>query len=205
MRMFGMILTFTALSCLLPAVVAEEGPRCVDPACGGQGGCNDPSDTGSPTRCAHCGREVPCRPTVCDVVAETTKVKKHYWTVECQGICPLLPGCGSLRGGNSCEQCEEACENCRGVKGGPNCNTKCQVPPKPGHPRNVKKLVKKEYECEVPVYKGVVKYLCEDCRGKATPASAEVTTHSSTYVVAPLPAAPMPSLTARSVSQREDR
>ena len=39
----------------------------------------------------------------------------------------------------------------------------CPPPPRCGQPKCVKKLVKKEYQVEVPVYKCVVRYLCPEC------------------------------------------
>jgi hypothetical protein len=63
------------------------------------------------------------------------KEKKTCWCVECQEICPLMPGC------------RDCCDKC--------------PPPRCGRPKTVKKLVKKEYEVEVPVYKCVVRHLCQ--------------------------------------------
>jgi hypothetical protein len=45
--------------------------------------------------------------------------------------------------------------------------------PKCGHVRCKKKLLKKEYECEVPVYECVVKYLCSDCSENGSDCTAE--------------------------------
>ncbi len=99
---------------------------------------------GGPTCCDQCGRHVPCVET-CQIIREVKKEMKTTWTVEYQDICPLMPG---YRHGSG----------------------DCPPAPRPGHPKRVKKLVKKEREVEVPVYKCVVRYLCPDCLRGATAA-----------------------------------
>ena len=93
---------------------------------------------GETTCCDRCGRHAACVEKACQVVCEMKKETKTCWCVECQEICPLMPGCR-----HGC------CE--------------CPPPPRCGHPKCVKKLVKKEYQVEVPVYKCVVLHLCPDC------------------------------------------
>jgi hypothetical protein len=94
--------------------------------------------TGGTACCDQCGRHVPCVEKTCQVVCEIKLETKTCWCVECQEICPLMPGCR-----HGC------CE--------------CPPPPRCGHPKCVKKLVKKEYQVEVPVYKCVVRHLCSEC------------------------------------------
>ena len=84
--------------------------------------------------CDQCGRHVPCVEKTCQVVCEIKKETRTCWCVECQEICPLMPGC------------HRCCHEC--------------PPPRCGHPRCAKKLVGKEYQVEVPVYKCVVRHLC---------------------------------------------
>jgi hypothetical protein len=93
---------------------------------------------GRTTCCDQCGCRAVCVQKTCQVVCEIKKETKTCWCVECQEICPLMPGC------------HHGC---------------CECPPTPrcGHPKCVKKLVKKEYQVEVPVYKCVVRRLCSDC------------------------------------------
>ena len=73
------------------------------------------------------------------MVCEIKKETKTCWCVEEQEICTLLPGC------------HHDCDDC------------CQPPPRCGKPKCVKKLVKKEYQVETPVYKCVVRYVCPAC------------------------------------------
>ena len=92
-----------------------------------------------------------CVKQVCQIVCEMKKETKTCWCVECKEICPLMPGC------------HHGCCDC--------------PPPRCGHPKCVKKLVKKEYQVDVPVYKCVVLHLCpECCNGGSTnvPATAPV-------------------------------
>lgn len=117
-------------------------------------GCHDKA-----TCCDRCGRQGPCVETVCQVQCGTKKETKTCWCVECQDFCPLMPGC------------HDKCSDC---------------PPTPqcGHPRTIKKLVKKEYQVDVPVYKCVVQHLCTDCCNGGT---SNVIAPSPT----PAPAAPV--------------
>ncbi len=48
-------------------------------------------------RCDQCGRHVACVQTTCQVVCEIKKETKTCWCVECQEICPLMPGCHHAR------------------------------------------------------------------------------------------------------------
>ncbi len=98
-------------------------------------------------RCARCGCHDPCLQKVCQLVCEIKKETKTYWCVECQEMCPLLPGC----------------------------HHGCECPPLPhcGHPKTIKKLVKKEYQVDVPVYKCIVRYLCPSCSSVVSPARTE--------------------------------
>ena len=70
-------------------------------------------------------------------------------------------------------------------------------PPKCGHVRCRKKLVKKEITCEVPVYKCVVEYVCCDCCGPScgvcTEPAAPMPTATGAPAEAPIPAAPIPA------------
>jgi hypothetical protein len=111
--------------------------------------------------CAHCKRQVACVQKSCQVVCETKKETKYYWSVECKEICPLLPG-------------HRDCDSC------------CPPPPRCGEPRCVKKLVKNEYQVDVPVYKCVVKYLCgECCNNAATPSQPQSQPTAPVPTVAP--------------------
>ncbi len=89
-------------------------------------------------RCDQCGRHVACLQKTCQVVCGVKKETKTCWCVEYQEICPLLPGCH--------QHCDQ-----------------CPPPPRCGNPKCVKKLVKKEYQVEVPAYKCVVRNLCCEC------------------------------------------
>jgi hypothetical protein len=124
-------------------------------------------NAGKPNCCAHCARQVACMQKTCQVVCDVKKETKTYWTVECQEICPLLPG-------------HHDCQSC------------CPPPPRCGEPKCVKKLVKKEYQVEVPIYKCVVKYLCMDCRnGAGAPPPAPIPTIAPpSKADRPLPKAP---------------
>jgi hypothetical protein len=92
--------------------------------------------------CDQCGCHSACLQKTCQVVCEMKKETKSCWCVECTEICPLMPGC---------RQC---CDD-------------CPPPPRCGNPKTVKKLVKKEYQVEKPVYKCVVCNLCPECAGAA--------------------------------------
>ena len=88
--------------------------------------------------CDRCGCPSDCLQKVCQVVCEIKKETKTCWCVECQEFCLLMPGHRDC-----CDQ--------------------CQPPPRCGRTKCVKKLVKKEYQVDVPVYKCVVRYLCPAC------------------------------------------
>ena len=149
--------SLTAAACLLLAYTAT-GSEWDDAGCG------------APDRCADCGCRRPCQEKVCQVVCETENVKKVCWAGECEEFCSPLPACGSLgsflgsctdllggrcRDSDCCAECDSGCES--------GCCDKCPVPPKCGPVRYRKKLLMKEYKCEVPVYRCVVKYVCSDC------------------------------------------
>jgi len=154
-----------------PAAGAERGGP---PAC-----CSQTHEC-----CARCGV-----PKTCKVVCEMQKVKKTVWVVECEEFCAALPRCGP-----ACKPCggcgKASCESCAGQS----CSDPCaslrrpMVPPRCGKVRCIKKLVKKEITCEVPVYKCVVVCCSPGCceaacgDGAAAPAPAETVT-----LVAPLP------------------
>ena len=161
MRTSAMILVLAFLAMRgQPAMAAED--------CGG----------GRPTCCNRCGRQAVCAEKCCQVVCEMKKETKTCWQVECQEICPLMPGC------RGCGECRDGQESC----GSGECRDKCSPLPRCGHPKCVKKLVKKEYQVEKPVYKCVVRHLCADCCTEATP--EPVTTSPSRPAGPPSP--PMP-------------
>ena len=142
---------------------------------------------GTPDCCAQCGCHCACQRKVCQVVCGTERVTKHCWCVECEEFCAPLPGCGPVgQLAASCRACDCGCNPCCDGCRGKRCCDGCPVPPKCGPVRTKKKLVKKEYECEVPVYKCVVKYLCPGCcEGPCDESEAEPSQ--------PLPPPPAPS------------
>jgi hypothetical protein len=125
-----------------------------------------------------------CGESDCQVVCEMKTVKKSCWVIECEQICPTLPACPRL----SCDFfnfCGKKCSDgsCGEDAGcgndcGKGCGSKKLVPPKCGKSRTIKKLVKKEYTCEVPVYKCTSCGACgpcgdgEEAAPPATPAKA---------------------------------
>jgi len=130
-----------------------------------------------------------CGKSNCQLVCEMKTVKKSCWVIECEQMCPLLPSCSKSCGrskscGSGCGGCgEDAC----GTGCGKGCCSKPLVPPKCGKMRTVKKLVKKEYEVKVPVYK------CKACGGCGGCGIGEEAARPA--VPAPAPAvtkAPMP-------------
>jgi hypothetical protein len=124
---------------------------------------------GGTTCCDRCGRHTACVEKACQVVCEVKKETKTCWCVECQEICPLMPG-----------HHDGCCD--------------CPPPPRCGHPKCVKKLVKKEYQVEVPVYKCVVLHLCPECaNGKSTELPVSSPKPSPAPTTAPMPPAPIPS------------
>jgi len=181
--------------CLVAACVVLAVPGWADE------GCADPSRCGNATKCDQCGCHAACQKKTCQVVCEMKKEKKYTWRVECTEFCPLLPGCkdrcrdpgcedpGQGCGGKCCEGCASKCgSRCAGKCCDP-CKTRCPPPPRCGHTKCVKKLVKKEYEVEVPVYKCVVKHLCDGCC-KAEPAPAPPATKAKAAAAPSLPPAP---------------
>lgn len=139
---------------------------------------------GSPGRCAICGKPGPCQQKICQIQCGIEKVKKSCWCVESENMCTMLPRrpCADNNcGGDSCQVMEQEtacqCGTCN------SCNSSQSkgllsrwlenlaekplpiVPPQPGRTRAVKKLVKKEYVVERPVYKPVVQYVCAECLG----------------------------------------
>jgi hypothetical protein len=122
-------------------------------------------DAGGTNCCAGCGRHAACVQKTCQLVCEVKKETKTYFCVTCEEFCPLLPG---HRDRCECGQPEPRC----------------------GHSKCVKKLVKKEYQVEVPIYKCVVVYLCPACVSGDTPAAAPAA--PSKPPLAPLPPTPRP-------------
>jgi len=112
--------------------------ECCEPTCCEPEAC-------APTACEPCVKPK-CK---CEVVCETKKVTKSCWVVEEEQFCPLLPGhCRPLRG--ACDPCGETCDT--------GCDDGCGdevTPPRCGMCRTRKKLVKKTWTVEVPVYKCV--------------------------------------------------
>jgi len=175
-------LLFAMAAGLLVATPALAGNGCTAPAASGPEACC-PAETCGPAACdpgcgpACCdtGCDACCR-KVCRVVCDTKKVKKVIWQVQCEPFCPMLPGCGALHkclGGGCCDDgCGSCCESdcCEDDYCGESCgsgcgdlcesvrkaNADCAAPPKCGKMRCKKKLLRKEIECEVPVYKCVV-------------------------------------------------
>ncbi len=170
MKLFAV--TLGAVACLLLAQAAAA------------------QNCGAPDCCAQCG-DSSCQPKVCRVVCDVKKIKKYRWHVECEEFCVPLPGC--RLGG-----CKPACESGCGVPDGcvEGCGAACLpnrlVPPKCGPVRYRKKLVKKEYTIEVPIYRCVVRYLCAGCCEPAAaaeeqPSQAPVENSRQTIRSAPLP------------------
>ena len=167
-----LILSLMAVG-LLAANAAEGAGGC------GTADCRNPSHS-----CRSCNAKT------CQIVCEMVKVKKCVWVVECEQFCPMLPGCGP-------KTCQTGCG--QGCGGGMECGSCCGkdpcealhkrriVPPKQGHARVRKKLVKKTITCEVPVYKCVVSDCCAGCSmGEAAPVAAPAAAQSVTRA-APLP------------------
>jgi hypothetical protein len=185
MRCLGAFLNLAALALLPAAAAADEG-------CGpnlGAAACYGAAD-----RCGHCGHRAECQRKVCQLVCGTEKVVKHTWAVECEEFCPLLPGHGP-RTGDCCQQCGDGCGGgCCG-----HCGDGCKAPPPPrcGHSKCVKRLVKKEQVVEAPKYKCVVKYLCDGCSA-AEAAPPPVPVKSPTAPAPPVPARPAAPAPARS-------
>lgn len=140
---------------------------------------------GSPGRCAICGKPGPCQQKICQIQCGIEKVTKSCWCVESQNMCTMLPRRPCANGNNDCGACEDfsegtGCPCAGGNSQGDSCQPKGLlsrwienltekplpiIPPQPGRTRAVKKLVKKEYVVEKPVYKPVVQYVCAECLG----------------------------------------
>jgi len=151
MRTSTIILLFTILALGSRPVTATD--------CAGRTACCDQC-------CDRCGRHVPCVEKTCQVVCEIKLETRTCWCVECQEICPLMPGC--QRG------CSE-----------------CPPPPRCGHPKCVKKLIRKEYQVEVPVYKCVVRRLCSEClRSESTEIPSAPSNPPATPAAPAMPPAP---------------
>ncbi|NMC19627.1 MAG: hypothetical protein GYA33_04335 [Thermogutta sp.] len=181
------------------------------------------ADCGSPGRCAICGRPGPCQQKVCMIQCGVEKVKQSCWCAEVVDICTMRPtgprhaGCNDPACG--CDpgtDCGLACEgtDCglgcgEGAScGEPGCDAAGRmgllgrlgkspnpmIPPQPGRTRTIKKLVKKEYTVQKPVYKAVVQWVCADClaakaRGGCTGESGPTPAVEESK---PLPPAPAP-------------
>ncbi|GAB6165825.1 hypothetical protein JCM19992_18250 [Thermostilla marina] len=160
---------------------------------------------GAPNHCAECGRNAPCQKKVCRIECGTKTITKHCWCVEEEDMCTMLPrlgdpckssctacgepGCGEV----GCEAgCSNGCEKCGGLRQ-LGCKPDKIVPPKPGRARTTRRLVKKEYTIEVPVYKTVVEYVCGACGAEeAAPVEEKAPTQAAPEP-APLPKAPEPA------------
>lgn len=184
MKMIHVMFTLAAVALAAPTARAGDG-------CG-------PESCGAPNHCARCGCHAACHERTCQVVCEMKTEIKTSWCVKCEEFAPLLPGrrccecgCDSCGNGNGCgagESCS-TCEKC--AKCGGRCE-KCAPPPRCGETRVKKTLVKVEREVKVPVYKCVVKYLCNGCDaaqgpGDVTPKPAPV---APAPAVMPKPIAP---------------
>jgi hypothetical protein len=185
MRLFGIALTFS-LSLLAAQVLAAD--PCGVPACGATG-------CGSANRCDNCGCECACQQRTCQLICGTEKVKKYCWVVKCEEYCPLLPGnpfghCDCDNGG-TCQQCENA------GKCGEKCPSLRINEPRTMNARVAKTLEKKEYECERPKYKTVVRYLCPQCAAGCTTVPVAPVENAKPNAPAPMPApeAPKPKTT----------
>jgi hypothetical protein len=126
---------------------------------------------GSTSCCDRCGHPAACVEKTCQVVCEMKKETKTCWCVEYKEICPLMPGC------------HDSCDG-------------CPPPPRCGNPKCVKKLVKKEYQVETPVYKCVVRNLCRECLDGSSignpPSAAPTPPAPSSAPLPPTPPAPSP-------------
>ena len=75
------------------------------------------------------------------------------------------------------------------------CHHGCPPPPRCGHPKCVQKLIKTEYQVNVPIYKGVVRYLCLSCANGQSPQTADIRRPMRARppnLPGPPPAIPMP-------------
>lgn len=114
-----------------------------------------------------------CRGKTCKVVIEMKTVTKTVWVVECEEFCPSLPQC-----------------DCRGDCG-KTCGAACPatIPPKCCDVRVRKRLIKKEIECQVPVYKCVVVPCCDDCACGGGNAARPIEAQPTAVEAAPCPRA----------------
>jgi hypothetical protein len=130
------------------------------------------ADAGGDLRCDQCGRRAACLQKTCQVVCGVKKETKTCWCVEQKEICPLMPGCHHH-------------------------GDECPPPPRCGNPKCVKKLVKKEYQVDVPDYKCVVRNLCAECLEHGSTEVPSVAPQRPAQPPAPsgqpLPAPPAPS------------
>jgi hypothetical protein len=130
-------------------------------------------EPGGPNCCARCGRHVACVQKTCQLVSDVKKETKTCFCVTCEEFCPLLPGH------------RDRCDCCR-------------PEPRCGHPKCVKKLVKKEYQVEVPIYKCVVVYLCPACaNGESLAAPPAAAAKLQPLPPAPAPRSPRPAAKAK--------
>ncbi|GEM_PF-939199 len=198
MRTSGVMALIVGLCWYLPATVQAQDVDC-----------------GSPGRCAICGQPGPCQQKICTIECGVEKVKKSCWCVEVVDICtmrPTLPGhgrcndpaCGCDLGPDCGGDCGDGiscgnsgCNTCGrcGLLGELGKRPNPVIPPQPGKARTIKKLVKKEYEVEKPVYKAVVKWVCADCVTAKACGDCGVSESGPTPAVEeskPLPQAPAP-------------
>jgi len=153
---------------------------------------------GSPGRCAICGKPGPCQQKICQIQCGIEKVKKSCWCVESENMCTMLPRRPCADGSCDCHSCQAfepgtacECETCKSCSASQpkgllsrwleNLTEKPLpiVPPQPGKTRAVKKLVKKEYVVERPVYKPVVQYVCAECLGMQSCGVCDVRSEAS--------------------------
>ena len=124
---------------------------------GGDSGCGVASGKAPPScvsgchhgYCALCGHR-----QACQVVVATKKVTRTVWTVECEEFCAPLPHLSFHGSRLHTMPVKHGCDPCASVAGP-------VVPPRCGKFRTRKKLVRKEIECEVPVYRCVVVCGCK--------------------------------------------
>jgi hypothetical protein len=160
---------FAALAMTMPAMAGDCG--CADAA-----GCCD---------AACCGKR-------CELQIGTKKVKVTCFDCECEDIC--LPGPSRklcTHSENVCSECGSDCGCTCGHKGGPKFVWSEWCPSKCGKITNVKKLVKREVEKEVPDYKWVVVDCCCDPCGAPTNAPAAAPGDDQP----PMPPVPTPAST----------
>ncbi len=168
--------------------------------------CQATTVLGSLHHCARCGCRQKCQRYVCHVVCGTKKVTKICWDVKCEPHCPLLPGCGAFlpKKKGACGSCAPApctpdCGQCDQPEcGSCGCSHRSEVPPRCGHVRTRKRLMKKVITVEVPVYRCEVKYLCNECC-QEEPVEAAPSEQAERTEPAPLPpvtSAEVPTLPA---------